>query len=139
MPLLLAAGLALGVLSRVEETAPWSLGISTHATWLAAPFVAGALLRASAGRGAAAGAALLTAANAGYYAWITTTEPGVGLASVAGPVEHWLALGVAAGACFGALGATTRTGPVAARVAAPLAAAGVLVADALDLLAPLLP
>lgn len=129
---ILPAGLALGVLSRVEEVAAgFSAGISSNATWLAAAFLAGVAVR-SAARAAAAGAAALTAANAAYYAWIAATEPGLALDPVAGPPERWLAVGVAGGAVFGFAGRVWAAGPPLARVGAALLLGGVLVAEGIS-------
>ena len=116
MPLVVA-GVVLGVLSRIEETEPFFLGISTHATWVLAPFAAGALSRR-----VASGAALLTIANAAYFAWIAATEDGPLVA-----VTHWFAAGLAAGLVFGAAGVWARGG---GRIAAPALVAAVLLADA---------
>jgi hypothetical protein len=125
----LAAGLVLGVLSRIEETVDGlSAGVSSDGAWLGAAAVAG-VLAASPRRGALAGALALTAANLGYYAWIATAEPGTPLAAVAGPPARWFALGLAGGAVFGAAGGAWRTGPPPVRIAAALLLAGVLVAD----------
>lgn len=128
------AGVVLGVASRVEEVAGFDAGVSTNLTWLATAFVAGAL-----GRGAAGGAVALTAANAGYYAHVLATEPGRPLASVAGPVERWFALGVAAGVVFGAAGALLRRRSAALRAAAFLPLAAVAVAERVPALSVLLP
>ena len=122
MPLLLLAGAALGVLSRIDETSDAIAFVSTHVTWVLAAFLA---------RGAVRGAALLTVANVAYYAWIATTEPGTPL-TVAGSVEHWFVTGVAAGALFGYLGARRRAWTL------PLVAV-VLIADAANVLDPVLP
>jgi hypothetical protein len=131
-------GLVLGALSRLEETEPFFLGISTHATWLLAPFAAG-LLSTRARRGALRGAVLTSAANAGYYAWIAVAQPGVPLAAVAGPVEHWALVGVAAGVVAGAAGAVARVGRSAVRGMVVVGLFAVLAADALDAFAALLP
>ena len=104
----IAAGLALGAVSRVEEvTGGFDLGISTNFTWLALAFGAGALAGELAWSGLA-GAVALTAANGGYYAWIVLTEQGTPLDAVAGPVERWFALGVTGGFVFGVAGALAR-------------------------------
>lgn len=128
------AGAALGVLSRVEETQPWALGISTDATWVALAFAVGALASRGGARAAAmAGALALTAANAAYYAWIELHQPGSGLSAVTWPHARWFALGIAGGACFalaGRLFATRRGGP-RLLACAPLAA--VCVANAITL------
>ena len=136
--LLVVAGLVLGVLSRVEELNGAPAVISTHAGWALAPFVAGAL-GSSARSGAVRGVVLLTAANAGYYAWSAAAEPGVALESVAGSVPHWFAAGVGAGAVFGALGGLTRVGGVFARVAVPMTVLAVIAADAAGAFEALLP
>jgi hypothetical protein len=110
--LVLAFGLLLGVLSRVEEvTDGLSLGISSDSAWCAAAFAAGSARR---------GALLLTAANAGYYAWIAVLQPELPLAAAAGPVEAWLGLGLAAGVVFGVTGGAWRRG-AGLPVAVPLA------------------
>jgi hypothetical protein len=137
--LTLIAGLVLGVLSRIEELhGTFSATISTHATWALAPFVAGAL-SASARSGAIRGASLLTAANAGYYAWSEIAHPGVSLESVAGSVPHWVAAGIGAGAVFGALGALARRGSALTRTAAASCALAVVVGDAAGAFDALLP
>ena len=124
------AGLVLGVLSRMEELGEtFSAGISTHAMWAMAPFVAGART-AAARHGAVRGAGLLTAANVGYYAWSAVARPGVPLDSVAGSVPHWFAAGVGAGAVFGALGAVAWHGSPLARTAAVSFAFIVVAGDA---------
>ena len=129
--LLLAAGAALGVLSRIEEVAEgFSAGISSNSAWLVAAALAGLTMAAPA-RAALMGAAVLTAANLAYYAWIVATEPGTDPAGVAGPPERWFALGGAGGAVFGALGFAWRAGGPRVRVAAALVVAGLLVADAI--------
>ena len=133
------AGLALGVLSRVEELeAGFFVGISTHATWALAPYLAG-VLASSAPRGALRGAVLLTCANAGYYAWSAAARPGVPLDSVAGSVPHWFAAGLGAGAVFGALGAVTRHGTAPLRIAAAVTTLTVIAADAAGAFGALLP
>lgn len=106
-------GLLLGVVSHLEETRGFDVGINSDGTWIAAAFVAG-----SAGRGALT----LTVANAAYYAAGATT-----------PVWWWFALGVAGGALFGAAGVAWRTGRPAIRFAAALALGGVLIADGIEL------
>jgi hypothetical protein len=119
------AGIVLGVLSRVEEaTDGFFVGISTHATWVIVPFLAG-----WAGGRARDGVLVLTVANAAYYAWIAATEGGPLVA-----VGHWFAAGVAAGAAFGAVGAAARTRPGVA-----LVVPAVIVADGAGLFAALLP
>lgn len=139
MRIALAAGLVLGVVSRVEEvTAGFDAGISTNLTWLATAFLVGAVAGELA-RSAVAGAVALTAANAGYYAYVLATEPGRPLASVAGPVERWLALGVSAGIVFGAAGALLRSRSVAPRAAAFLPLLAVVVAERVPALSALLP
>jgi hypothetical protein len=133
--MLLVAGLLLGILSRIEElTDGFYLAISTHATWVLAPFAAG-VLSAEPRRGALRGAVLLTAANVGYYGWSAVAQPDVPLESVAGSVPHWFAAGIAAGVVFGALGGLTPR----ARLAAPAAVVAVIVADALNAFALVLP
>src|SRR3712207_3771046 len=59
MPFVVVTGVVLGVLSRLEETEPFFLAISTHATWVLAPFLAAALTDRL-----ASGVVLLTVANA---------------------------------------------------------------------------
>jgi hypothetical protein len=118
----LAAGIALGALSRVEETADGlDLGISTNVTWLALAFACGATAQRWSG---VAGALALTVANASYYAYVALTEPGRPLDDVAGPVGRWFALGIAGGLVFGPAGALIRHERLAVRAlaAAPLAA-----------------
>ena len=89
----IAIGLLLGVLSRVEETVDgFFLAISTNPTWCAVAFLAGRPLRA---------VLTMTAANAGYYAYVAITQPELPLAAVAGSPLRWLALGVATGLFFG--------------------------------------
>ena len=89
----IAIGVLLGVLSRVEETVDGLfLAISTNTTWCAVAFLAGRPLRA---------VATMTAANAGYYAYVAIDRPGLELSAVAGSPLRWLALGVAAGLFFG--------------------------------------
>jgi hypothetical protein len=135
----IAAGLALGAASRVEEvTDGFDLGISTNFTWLAVAFGAGALAGELAWSGLA-GAAALTAANGGYYAWIALTEPGTPLDAVAGPVDRWFALGVTGGFVFGAAGALLASRSRARRAAACLPLAALLAAERVPALAPLLP
>lgn len=128
------AGVVLGVVSRVDEVTVDSDVISSNLTWLATAFAVGAL-----GPGAAAGVVALTAANAGYYAYVLASEPGRPLASVAGPVERWFALGIAAGVVFGAAGALLRSRSVALRAAAFLPLAAVAVAERVPALSALLP
>lgn len=89
----IAIGVLLGVLSRVEETVDgFHLFISTDSTWCATAFLAGRPLRA---------VLTLTAANAGYYAYVALTQPQLPLEAVAGSPWRWVALGVAAGLFFG--------------------------------------
>lgn len=124
-----AAGLVLGVLSRVEEiTTGVSVGISSNAAWLAVAFACG-LPHGRALTAAGAGALALTAANGGYYAWIVVLEPGVDPAAVAGPPARWFVLGATGGALLGACGRGWRTGGPRLRFAAAFALSGVLVAD----------
>lgn len=95
----IAAGFVLGVLSRVEERTGFSAGVSSDSAWCAAAFLAASPLR---------GITALTAANAGYYAWIALTQPDLPFAAAAGPVETWLVLGVVTGAVFGTAGGLWR-------------------------------
>jgi uncharacterized protein DUF6518 len=133
----LAAGLVLGVLSRVEETVEGlDAGISTNLTWLAVAFASGAAARR---RSAVAGAFALTAANAGYYAYVAITEPGRPLAGVAGPVERWFALGIAGGIVFGAAGALIRDERARVRAAGALPIAALLLAEQIPALQAVLP
>jgi len=132
--LVVLAGTLLGVASRVEETTTGlSLGLSSDSAWLAAAYLAGATGVAS--NGALRGAAALTAANGGYYAWIALTEPATPIA-VAGPPLIWLLFGLTGGALLGVTGALWRgAGPGAVRAlwAAPLAT--VLIVDGASALA----
>lgn len=131
MRLVLLAGLALGVLSRVDETTDGlTLLASENATWLGLAFLAGTPRR---------GAAALTAANASYYAWIAATEPGQDLDAVAGPVWWWVVLGLAAGAVLGALGRAARQGATRHRWGALGLGAVALAAAQTGLLDALLP
>ena len=126
---LLLAGLVLGAVSRFEEVVDgFSAGVSSNGTWLAAAFVSGAFA-GSLGRGAAAGAAVLTASNAGYYAYVIGLQPGLEVEAVAGPPERWLVLGIAGGAVFGAAGRVWRCAAPVPRVAAALLLGGVLIVD----------
>ena len=103
---LVGAGAALGIGSRVEEIVEgFSAGISSNSTWLLAAAVAG-LLAASPSRAALLGAAVLTAANLGYYAWILLTEPATDPTSIAGPPARWFALGIAGGIVLGVAAAS---------------------------------
>jgi hypothetical protein len=137
VPVLLA-GVLLGVLSRVEERVDgFSLGISSDGTWILVAAAAGTLavvaprrIAVAALLGALAGAAVLTAANAGYYALILALEPGTPPEAIAGPPGRWFVLGVSGGAVFGALGAVWRHGPPWPRVAAATVIGAVLIADA---------
>ncbi len=122
MRVAIAAGVLLGVLSRVEERTGFSAGVSSDSAWCAAAFLAASPVR---------GIALLTAANAGYYACIALTQPALPLASAAGPVEAWLVLGVVTGAVFGTAGRLWRHGP---RLIASLPLALVLVVEGGDAL-----
>ena len=135
----LAAGVVLGVVSRVEEVTPgFDLGISTNFTWLAVAFLVGTRVGAM-DRSGLAGAAALTAANVGYYAWILTTEPGTPLDAVAGPVERWFALGATGGLVLGAAGALLASSSRARRAASCLPLAALLVAERVPPLEALLP
>jgi hypothetical protein len=98
----IAIGIVLGVISRVEETTGFSAGISSDSAWCATAFLVASPLR---------GIAALSAANAGYYAWIALTQPALPLEAAAGPVHVWLGLGVLTGAVFGAAGGAWRAGP----------------------------
>jgi hypothetical protein len=105
----IAAGVVLGVVSRIEEVVDgFDVGISSNVTWLTTAFVVSALATADIEWGAITGAAALTAANAGYYAYIALTEQATELDSVAGEVEDWFALGVTGGCVFGVAGALAR-------------------------------
>ena len=128
-----AAGLALGALSRVEElTNGFSAGISSDSCWVATAFVVGALA-GGAPRAAAAGALALTIANLSYYAWSKLHDPAVAFADVAGPVLPWFAFGLAGGCVFGVAGHVWRTTPSAPlRLAAALLLAGVMTTEALE-------
>jgi hypothetical protein len=133
------AGIALGVLSRIEEVEPFDLQVSSHPTWLAAAFVAG-LIMTSPLRGALAGLGLLTVANGAYYVYVLVTEPGVPLESVAGSPVQWFVLGVGAGGPLGAAGVLCRSGarpPV--RLAALALLPIVVAADAIDAFSSILP
>lgn len=130
------AGVALGVLSRIDETTASPLPVSDNATWVLAALLAGALASA---RPVRAAVVVVTAANLAYYAWIAMTEPGVPLGSVAGSPLHWVALGMATGVVFGAAGAVMRGGPLAVRgvaLALPLTAVALDRAGALERLMP---
>jgi Family of unknown function (DUF6518) len=105
----IAAGLALGVVSRIEEVVDgFDLGISSNETWLLTAFVVGALAGIEYEWSGLAGAAALTAANSSYYVWIALTEQATELDLVAGPVASWYALGVTGGFVFGVAGALAR-------------------------------
>ncbi len=139
MRVAIAAGIVLGVLSRVEEVAAGlDLGISTNFTWLAVAFLVGGRLGVPEWS-ALAGAVALTAANAGYYAWILATEPGTPLDAVAGPVERWFALGATAGLVLGGAGALLASRSRALRATACLPLAALLVAERVPALEALLP
>lgn len=121
-----ALGAALGVLSRVEEvTAGFSAGISSNSAWALAAFAAGATAPRAWAGAAAVGAVALSAANAGYYAWIALTEPGTDLASVAGAPARWLVLGLVGGFVLALAGHlwSTRDGRIRVLASLPLAAA----------------
>ena len=139
MRIAIAAGLVLGVLSRVEEVAAGlDLGISSNVTWLAVAFGCGAAA-SSVEWAAPAGALALSAANTGYYAWVAATEPGRALASVAGPVERWYALGVGGGIVLGVAGALLMSRDVRLRAAAAAPLVLVAVAERVEPLSALLP
>jgi hypothetical protein len=124
-----AAGVAIGALSRIEEVADgFDAGISSNSLWVALAFAAGIASRSVAG-GAGAGTLALSAANAGYYAWVALTEPERPLDSVAGPVLPWVLLGVAAGVVFGGAGRLWRAGPAGRRWAASLVPAAFAVGE----------
>lgn len=116
LPTAIAAGLALGVATRLVYELPyeWHWLAKVGVPWLAAAFLVGALAR-RAGRGAAFGAAALAAATVVYY---LPSILGYGRFSYeANPVGlGWLAIAVPGGAAFGALGALWASGR--ARVAA---------------------
>lgn len=132
---LVLAGLLLGILSRVEETTDGLAAVvSTHATWVLVPFAAGALA-GRIGSGARAGVVVLTAANAGYYAWMRTVAP----ADTVGPVAHWILAGIGAGAAAGAVGGAARGTSRLARLAAPAAVGAVVAGDQLGAFAAVLP
>jgi uncharacterized protein DUF6518 len=119
-------GVALGVLSAIEEATPhFDFGISSDGAWLAVAFWAGA--RATDRDTAAiAGAAALTAANIAYY-------------DAGGTAPHvlaWLTLGVAGGGIFGLLGHLWRSADERTRLAAALTLAGVLLVDGSDVWRP---
>ena len=119
----MAAGIALGALSRIEETtAGWGL-VSSSTTWLAAAFVAGAFT-ARAVDAAAGGAITLTFANLGYYGW---------MGSLTGRSGRWFELGVAGGAIFGLLGLAARRGHPLLRAGAALTLAAVLAVETMGL------
>jgi len=129
------AGAVLGVLSRVEETTPVSVGISANATWLGVAFVVGvAHRRVSPARAAGTGALALTAANVAFYASIAAFEPGVALSSVAGSPAVWLALGLGGGALFAAAGRWWATSAGMTRVLASLPLAGVCITEGVSAL-----
>ena len=137
MVVVLVCGVALGALSRIHEGTSALSVVSTHPTWLLAAVLAGAFAR-TLGSGALAGAAALTAANAGYYALVAVSED-VPLASVAGSPGRWVVLGVAGGAAFGLAGAVARRRPGLARAAALAGVGAVLAGDAAGMFSALLP
>lgn len=92
--MLVLAGIALGILSRVDETSGLTLGVSEYATWLLAPFVAGFVTRR-----AEDGLILLTVANVSYYALMLATE-----GELQGRVGYWFLVGWICGLGCGALG-----------------------------------
>ena len=109
MRIAIAAGLVLGVVSRVEEvTDGFDVGISSNVTWLMTAFFVGALAGTAYEWSGLTGAVALTAANTSYYVWIAITEQATELDAVAGPVESWYALGVTGGCVFGVAGALAR-------------------------------
>lgn len=109
MRIAVAAGLVLGVVSRVEEAVDgFDAGISSNTTWLLTAFAVGALAGTAYEWSGLAGALALTAANTSYYAWVAATEQATELHAVAGPVESWFALGVTGGFVFGVAGALAR-------------------------------
>jgi hypothetical protein len=130
--LVVLCGIALGVLSRVEETAGFPSLISTDSAWVGTAFAIGAL-SGSVRDGSRRGAIGMSSANAGYYAWVALTQPNLPLAAVAGPVERWIALGLLTGVVFGVAGRLWRDGSLLA----PLALSTVLVLERAG--SPLLP
>ena len=88
----IAVGLVLGIASRIEERGGGISLVSTDTVWCAVAFLAARPLRA---------VLAITAANAGYYAYVAITQPDVPLAAVAGSPLRWVVLGVATGLFFG--------------------------------------
>lgn len=92
----LLGGWWFGVLTRVEEVGGVpTVGLSSDAAWLGVALLAGSPAR---------GALTLTAANAGWYAWILVLQPELDPAAVAGSPVRWFVLGLAGGAVMGWLG-----------------------------------
>ncbi len=132
--LAVAAGVLLGVLSRIEEVTPGlSAGISSDSAWVLTAFAAGALAP-SVRQAVPAATVAMCAANGGYYAWIALTEPGTPLESAAGDPWRWVAAGVLTGVVFGAAGRLWRAWPPPRRLAAAAPPAIVLAIEGGDAL-----
>jgi hypothetical protein len=115
----LVAGTALGAASAAEEaTSGFDIGLSTDGLWLAVAFAFGALARSWA-LAAFCGGAVLTIANAAYYA------AGGG----ASDAIAWFAMGIGGGIFFGIAGWVFRNRGGLLRLGAVLCLAGVLLAE----------
>ena len=135
IPAALAAGVVLGVLSRIEEVTPGlSAGVSSHSAWVAVAFLTGASVRGALRRAALAATAAMSGGNAGYYAWIAVTEPGMPLAAAAGSPLRWVAAGILTGVVFGPAGRLWAGAGPAGRALAALPLAAVLVHEGADAL-----
>ena len=131
----LAAGALLGVLSRIEEVTPGlSAGISSHSAWVAVAFGAGAAARGGLSRAALTATAAMSAGNAGYYAWIAATEPGMPLTAAAGDPLGWVAAGILTGVVFGPAGRLWAGAGPAGRALVALPLSAVLVHEGADAL-----
>ena len=123
----LAAGILLGILSRVEEKSPGlDVGLSSNSAWVATAFVLGLCSR-SPRQAAALGALSLTAANLAFYGWIYVREPRARFEHAIEPAEMWLVLGLAI-----PLASTRRPTEVVPAVAGTLALLYLARAGALD-------
>lgn len=128
-----AAGIALGVLDLVLiQLLPYPLAdlANSSAMWALAAFVAGRVLRAGPGVGAAAGVVLLLVAVETYYVAAVVVDLASPATLVSATAIAWCVMSVVAGAVFGAAGAVSTDDDAWRSAAAVALVAGVVLAEA---------
>jgi hypothetical protein len=112
VPLLaITAGVLLGLVSRASDLLPREVGWlgNLAAIWLAAAFAVGSATKRSRTAGVAGSVTLAIAALV-HYASGRLLRHGLSTELLGFPLLHWIVIGTALGALFGALGSVWRRG-----------------------------